>query len=139
MARQFKSEWRKRIEVQCAACGAPFLAVASEVKRGRGKTCSRSCAASLAVVRPQIGPNNGNWKGGISRTWRQRAEGPQVVEAHKIVADAIRNGLLVQGACEVCGSEKVHGHHEDYAKPLDVRWLCGKHHAERHKELREAA
>jgi hypothetical protein len=37
----------------------------------------------------------------------------------------------------VCGSKKVHGHHEDYNKPLEVHWLCPKHHKARHKEMRE--
>lgn len=50
------------------------------------------------------------------------------------VGTAIRDGRLVKGVCEVCGStSKIHGHHDDYSKPLDVRWLCPKHHAEWHK------
>jgi hypothetical protein len=39
--------------------------------------------------------------------------------------------------CEVCGGfERVHAHHENYDEPLKVRWLCPKHHSERHKEMR---
>lgn len=34
--------------------------------------------------------------------------------------------------CAVCGSENAQAHHHDYARPLDVEWLCPKHHAEAH-------
>ncbi len=30
--------------------------------------------------------------------------------------------------CSDCGETKVEAHHEDYSKPLDVEWLCKKHH-----------
>lgn len=37
--------------------------------------------------------------------------------------------------CEKCGSsDTVHAHHDDYSKPLDVRWLCPQHHREWHQE-----
>lgn len=50
------------------------------------------------------------------------------------VGRAVRDGRLVRQPCEVCGAtEKVQAHHDDYSKPLDVRWLCPKHHAEWHK------
>lgn len=45
----------------------------------------------------------------------------------------IRLGLLIKQPCEICGAEKVDAHHDDYSKPLDVRWLCRFHHAEHHK------
>ena len=35
-----------------------------------------------------------------------------------------RRGLLVAQPCEGCGSLEVRKHHENYWKPLQVRWLC---------------
>jgi hypothetical protein len=48
---------------------------------------------------------------------------------------AKRRGLLIAQPCERCGNPKVHAHHDDYSKPLDVKWLCRKHHAMRHTEI----
>ena len=53
--------------------------------------------------------------------------------AHVAVGNAIRDGKLVRMPCEVCGTEVAQAHHDDYSKPLDVRWLCTTHHAEWHK------
>lgn len=44
----------------------------------------------------------------------------------------LRRGKVEKKPCEICGSLKVQGHHEDYSKPLEVRWLCSKHHQELH-------
>jgi predicted transcriptional regulator len=54
---------------------------------------------------------------------------------------AINKGILVPQPCEVCGEtgsfsdgrRKVQAHHDDYSKPLVVRWLCQHHHHEWHK------
>ena len=33
--------------------------------------------------------------------------------------------------CEVCGSQTdLEMHHDDYEKPLEIRWLCFRHHLE---------
>lgn len=40
--------------------------------------------------------------------------------------------------CEKCGRKgKLHGHHEDYYKPLEVTWLCCICHHARHKESKD--
>lgn len=55
--------------------------------------------------------------------------------ANYTVSNAIRDGRLVRGPCEVCGSSDVEAHHDDYTKPLDVRWLCFRHHRELHGQV----
>lgn len=46
----------------------------------------------------------------------------------------IKAGKLIKGSCEVCGTnETIEAHHDDYAKPMDIRWLCRKHHREHHQ------
>ncbi len=47
--------------------------------------------------------------------------------------NAVRDGRLMKRPCDVCGVAKVEAHHADYSKPLEVRWLCNKHHREEHK------
>lgn len=49
---------------------------------------------------------------------------------------AIASGKVVPMLCQVCG-EYAHGHHPDYDRPLDVVWLCPKHHAQAHALVRE--
>lgn len=46
-----------------------------------------------------------------------------------------RRGLLEPEACKVCGSP-AQMHHPDYSKPLEVVWLCVKHHRELHQAQR---
>jgi hypothetical protein len=65
-----------------------------------------------------------------NREWRQRNR--EKVAAHSVVARAIRSGRLVKQVCEVCGDPDTSGHHDDYSKPLDVRWLCDRHHKAEH-------
>jgi hypothetical protein len=61
---------------------------------------------------------------------------PMIYAAHVITRNAIREGkLFPQASCSVCNStEKIEGHHDDYTKPLDVRWLCERCHKQWHRE-----
>jgi hypothetical protein len=55
-----------------------------------------------------------------------------IVQAcHAIYDFALRRGLIVPAKwCERCGGKSgIVGHHPDYARPVDVEWLCLACHA----------
>lgn len=69
-----------------------------------------------------------------------RARGFRVYDEEKVAARravkvAVLAGLLVRQPCEVCGDPQTDGHHEDYGRPLDVRWLCRPHHLALHRKV----
>lgn len=72
------------------------------------------------------------------RRYRNEAE-RQKFDARQQTKDAIRRGELIPQPCETCGVSKVDAHHDDYTKPLAVRWLCRKHHSEHHKAAKGEA
>ena len=81
--------------------------------------------------------NNPGYSTSKNRAWQEKNREKYL--AHKAVENALRKGTLVRQPCERCGGP-AQAHHEDYGKQLDVTWLCRKHHAERHRELKcEAA
>lgn len=62
---------------------------------------------------------------------------PLVSIAGDRIKYAIKVGKIKRIPCEFCGNPKSEAHHEDYTKPLDVWFLCKKHHTARHLFLRE--
>lgn len=69
---------------------------------------------------------------------RRAARGlePQKYWAQDAAKSAIKRGVLVPGKCEVGGQclGIIQGHHDDYLKPLTVRWMCRRHHQQWHNE-----
>lgn len=57
---------------------------------------------------------------------------PEKVRARWMVRDALKYGKLTRQPCETCGEPQAEAHHDDYSKPLDVRWLCSRCHAAVH-------
>ncbi len=49
----------------------------------------------------------------------------------------IDKGNIVRQPCEKCGQPNAHAHHEDYLKPMDIIWLCQKHHMRHHAHYKE--
>jgi len=64
--------------------------------------------------------------------------------AQNLAEQAINAGVLARpNVCSKCGGtgprykdgrSGIHGHHDDYNKPLDVRWLCQPCHLRWHRE-----
>jgi predicted transcriptional regulator len=73
---------------------------------------------------------------------------PEETAARKAFAEAVRSGRIVRpDTCEACGQKpapnrlgrsSVQGHHDDYSKPFEVRWLCQPCHNRHHKNLAAA-
>ncbi len=55
--------------------------------------------------------------------------------ARSIVGKAIKKGILSKNDfCCLCGSTKyIQAHHDDYNKPLEVKWVCRKCHYKIHQ------
>ena len=72
---------------------------------------------------------------------KTRDKYPEKTKANRKLRSAIRSGKITKpGTCSMSDehcSGRIHGHHEDYSKPLDVTWLCSYHHARLHRIKRE--
>ena len=67
-----------------------------------------------------------------------RKKFPKKYKAHSLINYAIKSNKLFREPCEICGKEKTHAHHDDYDKPLNIRWLCAEHHRQWHAKHGES-
>lgn len=68
-----------------------------------------------------------------------RAKYPLKYKAKTTVSNYLRDGKLFRpDNCEKCNTKcKPQAHHDDYSKPIDVRWLCVRCHNDFHNGVRE--
>lgn len=126
---------------KCSKCGAekPLEEFAPRKDRPSGRQyqcreCQNAKARTLEgrAIKKRYDIKHGSE---IKSTWRDR--NPKKRYAHEQVAYALKTGRLVRHVCAVCG-DGAQAHHDDYDKPLDVRWLCPLHHKAWHTEHGEA-
>lgn len=69
---------------------------------------------------------------GVSRQCVEQLVNRKKLLARQRLKYAIENGKVERQPCSQCGEQNAEAHHEDYDKPLEVIWLCRKHHTEIH-------
>lgn len=128
------------------ACGVEFVPTEAQI-RWRRYRCADCTAKANKKARSgdyKRKPTDPEWQKEYQarphikdvRNARKRANRLHPVRgfkmrARELLGTAIRDGKIMRQPCEVCGA-KAEGHHENYSKPYDVRWLCRKHHNETH-------
>lgn len=57
-----------------------------------------------------------------------RKRNKQKHSARCLVAYHLKRGNIVRLPCPFCGKKKTEAHHESHKNPLDILWVCKKHH-----------
>jgi hypothetical protein len=135
LSRRFKAQkgtvvYLARVEVtekECSCCKE--VKVVTEFSKHKYKKDGLNCYCKACDKKRRV--ERYNDRGG--REWAARyykAKRNSVkVTAREAVKKAVKNGGLVVEPCMVCGDPQSEAHHSDYTKPLDVDWLCKKHHS----------
>lgn len=104
---------------------------------GKCKSCVKSRVAKHRIenidsIREYDRKRGGRQDPTYLKEWREKY--PKKYKAHNMINNHKRDGNIYEEPCFVCGSLKVVAHHDDYDKPLNVRWMCQAHHKQWHVE-----
>lgn len=116
----------ERVQFNCDHCGQITTDKPSHYNRKKRHFCSRSCYSRFRV---DILPKEEQHRFG---TGYEPEEKKKRVKARSILNHYLRDNKIQRPNCELCDL-KAEAHHDDYNKPLEVKWLCFKHHRLYHK------
>lgn len=133
----------------CSKCGLTKLAEEfSRLGKGRHSHCK---ACRLKDERLRLRKRGGspdrrdygqayyraNAEAVKERTRARRARNPLKYAAQKAITAGLKAGRILREPCLFCDATRVEAHHHDYTLPLEVTWLCRKHHGLVHREVDE--
>lgn len=117
----------------CGRCGTEKPE--SEFNKDRySKTGLRSqCKQCMKLERKRLRDHYQRWRqrDDVKRWYAEYRRKRYLQDKEKVRARNATKNIESQ-PCEICGDTKSEAHHDDYSKPLDVRWLCRRHHVEWH-------
>ena len=102
----------------CSRCGSLHDRSRGKKHPGTASYCHACHARYMRENRPSYSD--------LTPEQRKKAKARSYANIYK------RRGKLVQQPCEYCGDPHSQIHHDDYDKPLEVRWLCRPCHLKRH-------
>lgn len=112
---------------KCDYCGKEYRTKASAFAKRKRHFCSRGC---YSKYRAELLPREEQHAYG---TGYSQEEKNKRKKAREIFNHYVRDKHIPRQPCEVCGKELSEAHHDNYNKPLEVRWLCFKCHREWHR------
>lgn len=121
----------RKIEFNCDMCGKLSSDKPSHYNRKKRHFCSRKCYSEFRKTKL---PKEEQHRYGTGFSKEEQAKRRK---CRSITNKAIQRQELIRQHCEICGAINTEAHHNDYNKPLDVRWLCFKHHRELHSKIYE--
>ncbi len=133
---------REQLEKECEHCGSGFRTPYSFKRFCSYKCADDSYNVSDAGRKAQARYRASGKKTKTEEAWRRSDEYKEArkgwdkkwMDANREKVDAhIKARGVPLEPCVVCGDEKSQRHHPDYSKPLEVVFLCDKHHKEEHK------
>ena len=122
----------KKILRACTDCKEELALSSDNFHRVNGKSTASKRFQGYTFRCKQCDSKRIRLESARRRVLRHIKRHPERNEARKIMQTAIKNKELIRQPCEKCGDEKTQGHHPDYSKPLDIIWLCKRHHVEEH-------
>lgn len=127
------------VDSKCKECTKAAVRANYQAKREQYQEYERARAKlpHRVALRQSYGETKTGRQKKKEARFRWTASHPIQFAATKIVALALRRKQLIKSTCcESCGKEtkRLEGHHDDYAYPLIVRWLCRKCHYDWHQE-----
>lgn len=118
--------YQNTIEFKCDYCGIPAYDKPSSYKRKERHFCSTEC---YSLFRKHLLPKEEQHRFGTGHSMEERRLRRN---ARTILNHHLRDNGIERPRCELC-TEVAEAHHDDYSKPLEVKWLCLKHHRLYHK------
>lgn len=115
------------IRLNCDYCGKIYWESPSRALNKKRHFCCRECYSFFCAELLPKHEHNAYGHGLGEEERRKR------IRVRTQANHAVRDNKITQLFCCICGAEEdIEKHHPNYNKPLDVVWLCKKHHRELH-------
>jgi hypothetical protein len=105
----------------CAVCGMPHNRYRDSAHSSFCAYCHSCHAAYMRRTRPLYQE--------MTKEQKRKANARAYANAYQ------RRGKLAKMPCEKCGSPLAEKHHNDYGRPLTIRWLCRPCHLAAHRAI----